>query len=132
MRYRIERMEGQHCHFVNGRQELLSYLKHAPAGTVTDIRKVYKNGVSDSVMETYLPYIRSGSLSNDVAGCPHHWQKPFTRYKVSGFCYFRRFLPFHVGGIGLPFPLIFWGVLFVLDLLRIRINVVNSSEVRLS
>lgn len=60
MRYRIERMEGQHCHFANGRQELLIYLKHAPAGTVTDIRKVYKNGVSDSVMETYLPYIRSG------------------------------------------------------------------------
>lgn len=60
MRYRIERMEGQHCHFVNSRQELLIYLKHAPAGTVTDIRKVYKSGVSDSVMETYLPYSRSG------------------------------------------------------------------------
>lgn len=28
MRYRIERIEGQHCHFVNGRKELLAYLKH--------------------------------------------------------------------------------------------------------
>lgn len=25
MKYRIERMEGQHCHFVNGRTELLAY-----------------------------------------------------------------------------------------------------------
>ena len=25
MKYRIERMEGQHCHFVNGRTELLIY-----------------------------------------------------------------------------------------------------------
>ena len=58
MKYRIERMEGQHCHFVNGRTELLAYLEQAPAGTVTDIRKVYQNGVTDSVMEIYLPYIR--------------------------------------------------------------------------
>lgn len=60
MKYRIERMEGQHCHFVNGRTELLAYLEQAPAGTVTDIRKVYQNGVTDSVMEIYLPYIRGG------------------------------------------------------------------------
>ena len=58
MKYRIERMESQHCHFVNGRTELLAYLEQAPAGTVTDIRKVYRNGVTDSVMEIYLPYIR--------------------------------------------------------------------------
>lgn len=59
MRYRIERLEGQHCHFVNGRKELLDYLKHAPAGTITDIRKVYQSGVTDSVLEIYLPYIRT-------------------------------------------------------------------------
>lgn len=59
MKYRIERIKGQHCHFVNGRAELLAYLEQAPAGTVTDIRKVYRSGVSDSVMENYLPYIRS-------------------------------------------------------------------------
>ena len=55
MKYRIERMEGQHCHFVNGRVELLAYLEQAQAGTVTDIRKVYRNGVTESVMEIYLP-----------------------------------------------------------------------------
>ena len=59
MRYRIERVEGQHCHFVNGRKALLDYLKHAPAGTITDIRKVYQSGVTDSVLEIYLPYIRT-------------------------------------------------------------------------
>ena len=53
MRYRIERIEGQHCHFVNGRKELLAYLKHTQAGTITDIRKIYQSGVTDSVMELY-------------------------------------------------------------------------------
>lgn len=59
MRYRIERTKGQYCQFANSREELLDYLKHAPAGTVMDIRKVYKNGVTDSVMEIYLPYIKT-------------------------------------------------------------------------
>ena len=38
MKYRIERMEGQHCHFVNGRTELLAYLEQAPAGLRTSAR----------------------------------------------------------------------------------------------
>ena len=59
MRYRIERTKGQYCHFVNSWEELLDYLKHALAGTVTDIRKVYKSGVTDSVMEIYLPCIKT-------------------------------------------------------------------------
>ncbi|MCI5509214.1 MAG: hypothetical protein MR436_01945 [Eubacterium sp.] len=59
MKYRIERTKGQHCHFANNREELLDYLKYASAGTVTDIRKVYKSGVTDSVMEIYLPYIKT-------------------------------------------------------------------------
>lgn len=42
MKYRIERMEGQHCHFVNGRTELLAYLEQAPAGTVTDTARFTK------------------------------------------------------------------------------------------
>lgn len=59
MKYRIERTKGKHCHFANSREELLDYLKHTQAGTVTDIRKVYKSGVTDSVMEMYLPYIKT-------------------------------------------------------------------------
>lgn len=59
MRYRIERTKGQYCHFANIRKELLDYLKHAPVGTVMDIRKIYKSGVTDSVMKIYLPYIKT-------------------------------------------------------------------------
>lgn len=58
MRYRIERLDGQHCLFVNGRKELLAYLKQASAETITDIRKVYQSGVTDSAMEVYLPYMK--------------------------------------------------------------------------
>lgn len=56
MRYRIERLEGQYCLFVNDRKELLAYLKQASSETITDICKIYRNGVSDSVLEIYLPY----------------------------------------------------------------------------
>lgn len=59
MRYRIERTKGQYCHFANSRKELLDYLKHAPAGTVMGIHKIHKSGVTDSVMEIYLPYIKT-------------------------------------------------------------------------
>lgn len=56
MRYRVERQAGQHCLIMDSRADLLEYLKHTPPGTITDIRKIYKNGITDSVMETYLPY----------------------------------------------------------------------------
>lgn len=58
MRYRIERLDGQHCLFVDGRKELLAYLKQASTETITDIRKVNRNGGSDSVLEIYLPYMK--------------------------------------------------------------------------
>ena len=56
MRYRVERQAGQRCLIMDNRAELLEYLKHTPPGTITDIRKIYKNGITDSVMETYFPY----------------------------------------------------------------------------
>ena len=55
MRYRVERQAGQHCLIMDSRADLLEYLKHTPPGTITDIRKIYKNGITDSVMETYFP-----------------------------------------------------------------------------
>lgn len=58
MRYRIEYADGQCCKFVNSRQDLMKMLKLIKGKTVTDIRKVYKSGVSDSVMETYKPYLK--------------------------------------------------------------------------
>lgn len=56
MRYRIEYAGKRHCEFVNSRSELLKKLQSYTA-EVTDIRKVYKSGVTDSVLETYQPYL---------------------------------------------------------------------------
>lgn len=56
MRYRIEYAGKWHCDFVNSRPELLEKLQSLTA-EVTDIRKVYKSGVTDSVLETYRPYL---------------------------------------------------------------------------
>ena len=58
MRYRIEYSDERYCNFVNGRAELLKCLKLLKQEEISDIRKVYKSGVSDSVLETYRNYIR--------------------------------------------------------------------------
>lgn len=60
MRYRIEYADGRYCNFANGRVELLKWLKllKLKQEEISDIRKVYKSGVSDSVLETYRNYIR--------------------------------------------------------------------------
>ncbi|MCD7883804.1 MAG: hypothetical protein LUI87_08915 [Lachnospiraceae bacterium] len=57
MRYRIEYADGRCCNYANGRKDLLEWLKLLKDETITDIRKVYKSGVTDSVMETYKPYL---------------------------------------------------------------------------
>ena len=57
MRYRIEYADGRCCNYANGRKDLLEWLKLLKDETLTDIRKVYKSGVTDSVMETYKPYL---------------------------------------------------------------------------
>lgn len=60
MRYRIEYADGRCCNFANSSKNLIEWLKLSKDETITDIRKLYKNGVSDSVMETYAKYIRKG------------------------------------------------------------------------
>ncbi len=57
MKYRIEYAE-EHCVFANGSKDLIEQLKNDKDKTVVDIRKMYKSGVSDSVMEQYKKYIR--------------------------------------------------------------------------
>ncbi|MCD7920696.1 MAG: hypothetical protein LUG45_11645 [Clostridiales bacterium] len=57
MRYRIEYADGRCCNYANGRKDLLEWLKLLKDETITDIRKVYKSGVTDSVMETYKSYL---------------------------------------------------------------------------
>ena len=50
MRYRIEYADGRCCNYVNSRKDLLDWLKALKDEKIVDIRKVYKNGVTDSVM----------------------------------------------------------------------------------
>lgn len=57
MIYRIEYANGKCCNFAYSRKDLLEWLKLLKDETITDIRKVYKSGVSDSVIEKYIPYI---------------------------------------------------------------------------
>lgn len=57
MTYRIEYSGGNCCNFAHSREDLLEWLKLLKDETITDIRKVYKNGISDSVLEKYKKYI---------------------------------------------------------------------------
>ena len=51
MMYRIEYADGRCCNFANSRDDVIKWLKLLKDETITDIRKLYKNGVSDSVIE---------------------------------------------------------------------------------
>lgn len=53
MRYRIEYAGGRCCSFANSSKDLIEWLKLLKDETITDIRKLYKSGVSDSVIEKY-------------------------------------------------------------------------------
>ncbi len=57
MRYRIEYNNGKCCNFANSSKDLIEWLKLLKDETISDIRKIYKNGVSDSVMEKYAKYL---------------------------------------------------------------------------
>jgi hypothetical protein len=57
MKYRIEYAGGKCCNIAQSRNDLIVRLK-SPEGIITDISKLYKSGVSDSVMEIYERYIR--------------------------------------------------------------------------
>ena len=58
MLYRIEYADGKCRNFANSRKDLLEWLKLLKDETITDIRKIYKSGVSDSVWEKYMKYIK--------------------------------------------------------------------------
>ena len=57
MRYRIEYANGKCCNFANSRKDLLKWLKLLKDEKITDIRKIYKNDIEDSVMEKYEKYL---------------------------------------------------------------------------
>ena len=53
MRYRIEYADGKCCNFANSSRDLIDWLKLLKDETISDIRKIYKNGATDSVKEKY-------------------------------------------------------------------------------
>lgn len=55
MKYRIEFKEGKCCKFADGREALLKLLETERG--IEDIRKIYKSGVSESVMDLYRKYL---------------------------------------------------------------------------
>lgn len=57
MTYRIEYAGGKCCNFAHSSKDLIDWLKLLKDETITDIRKLYKSGVSDSVMDVYKKYI---------------------------------------------------------------------------
>ena len=57
MRYRIEYSGGSCCKVADSSEDLIEWLRLLKDETITDIRKLYKSGVSDSVMEKYEKYI---------------------------------------------------------------------------
>ncbi|MDO5599974.1 MAG: hypothetical protein Q4G15_07425 [Lachnospiraceae bacterium] len=57
MRYRMEYTNKRRCDYVNGRNELLQKLKEKKDKSIEDIRKIYKSGVTDSVMDNYKRYL---------------------------------------------------------------------------
>ena len=61
MEYRIEYADGKCCNFANGRKDLLEWLKLLKDENISDIRKLHKNGVSETVMEKYEKYINHTS-----------------------------------------------------------------------
>lgn len=58
MGYRIEYADGKHCDFARSRDDLIGQLRDSKGAGITDIRKLYRSGVSDSVMEKYEKYIK--------------------------------------------------------------------------
>lgn len=58
MKYRIDYASGKCSNFANNSKDLIEWLKLLKDETIIDIRKIYKNGVSNTVYDIYKKYIR--------------------------------------------------------------------------
>ena len=58
MRYWIEYADVRCCNFANSRKDLLDWLKLLKDEKIVDIRKIYKSGVTDSVIDSYRSYLK--------------------------------------------------------------------------
>ena len=57
MIYKIEYADGKCCNIAYGRKDVLEWLEILKDETITDIRKVYKSGSEDSVLDKYKKYL---------------------------------------------------------------------------
>ena len=58
MKYRIDFNNGQYSKFITGAEDTKKFLQGLTDGSVvTDIRIIYKSGVSDSAMDIYNKYL---------------------------------------------------------------------------
>lgn len=58
MIYRIEYENARCYNYANGRADLLKQIDLLKDEKIVDIRKVYKSGATDSVLDTYKRYIK--------------------------------------------------------------------------
>ena len=58
MRYMIEYSDGRCCNFANSRKDLLDWLKLLKDEQIVDIRRIYKSGGTDSVLDSYRRYLK--------------------------------------------------------------------------
>ena len=58
MRYSIVYADGRCCNFANSIKDLLDWLKLLKDEQIVDIRKIYKSGVTDSVLDSYRRYLK--------------------------------------------------------------------------
>lgn len=65
MRYRIDFFGDRHSMVLNSREELIGWLKLIHPNAIEDVRKIYSNGVTDSVMDyDYVKRIINRKKSN--------------------------------------------------------------------
>lgn len=58
MEYRIEYANGKFCNYAHSRKDLLEWLAILKDEVILDIRKIYKSGVEDSVLEKYERFVK--------------------------------------------------------------------------
>lgn len=60
MEYRIVYYNGQCQNYAHSRKDLLEWLKLLKDETITEISKIYRNGVEEPVIDKYRRYIKGG------------------------------------------------------------------------
>lgn len=57
MQYRIVYSNGQCRNYAHSRKDLFEWFKLLKDETITEINKIYRNGIEESVIEKYRRYI---------------------------------------------------------------------------